>query len=120
MTMHVTRIEFEQLVEEALASLPPQFAKLLDNVAVVVEEEPSDDDLDVLEDDGELLGIYRGVALTRRTHDMLPMLPDQIAIFRGPILRIARNRHDAVHEIRDTVIHELGHYFGLDDHDMAY
>ena len=119
--MHFTRAEFERLVEEALESLPPQFARLLDNVAVVVEEEPSDDDLDALEDsDNELLGIYRGVALTHRTHDMLPMLPDQIAIFRGPILRIARNRHEAVHEIRDTVIHELGHYFGLHDDDMAY
>ena len=113
--------EFERLVAEALQSLPPRFAELVQNVAVVVEEEPSDEDLDLLDDDdGELLGIYRGVALTRRTHDMLPMLPDQIAIFRGPIMRIARTRHEAVHEIRDTVIHELGHYFGLHDHDMAY
>jgi predicted Zn-dependent protease with MMP-like domain len=128
--MHFTPSEFERLVEEALETLPPQFAALLENVAVVVEEEPSDEDLELLDDDhedddadggpGELLGIYRGVALTRRTHDMLPMLPDQIAIFRGPILRIARNRHDAVHEIRDTVIHELGHYFGLHDHEMPY
>ena len=118
--MHLTRQEFESLVEEALAGLPPQFAELLENVAVVVEEEPSDEDLEVLEDDGELLGIYRGVALTHRTHDMLPMLPDQIAIFRGPILRIARSRRDAIHEVRDTVIHELGHYFGLHDDDMAY
>lgn len=118
--MHVPPHEFERIVEEALASLPPQFAALLDNVAVVVEEEPDEDDLEVLEDDGELLGIYRGVALTRRTHDMLPMLPDQIAIFRGPILRISRDRRQALHEIRDTVIHELGHYFGLDDDDMAY
>jgi predicted Zn-dependent protease with MMP-like domain len=113
--------EFERLVAEALQTLPPRFAELVQNVAVVVEEEPSDDDLDLLDDDAdELLGIYRGVALTRRTHDMLPMLPDQIAIFRGPIMRIARTRHEAVHEIRDTVIHELGHYFGLHDHDMAY
>ena len=113
--------EFERLVAEALQSLPPRFAELVQNVAVVVEEEPSDEDLDLLDDDaGELLGIYRGVALTRRTHDMLPMLPDQIAIFRGPIMRIARTRQNAVHEIRDTVIHELGHYFGLHDHDMAY
>ena len=118
--MHLTRQEFESLVEEALAGLPPQFAELLENVAVVVEEEPSDEDLEVLEDDGELLGIYRGVALTHRTHDMLPMLPDQIAIFRGPILRIARSRREAIHEVRDTVIHELGHYFGLHDDDMAY
>jgi predicted Zn-dependent protease with MMP-like domain len=119
--MHITRSEFEHLVEEALASLPPRFAELLDNVAVVVEEEPSDDDLEALDDDeNELLGIYRGVALTRRTHDMLPMLPDQIAIFRGPILRVARTRREAVEEIRDTVIHELGHYFGLHDHEMPY
>lgn len=119
--MHFTRSEFEHLVEEALETLPPQFAAMLDNVAVVVEEEPSDEDLELLEDpDGELLGIYRGVALTRRTHDMLPMLPDQIAIFRGPILRVTRNRNDAIHEIRDTVIHELGHYFGLHDHEMPY
>ena len=113
--------EFERLVEEALQSLPPRFAELVQNIVVVVEEEPSDDDLELLHDEGsELLGIYRGVALTRRTHDMLPMLPDQIAIFRGPILRIARTRHEALHQIRDTVIHELGHYFGLHDHDMAY
>jgi len=120
--MHVSPSEFERLVEEALESLPQRFASMLDNVAVVVEEEPSDDDLEVLadDDDGELLGIYRGVALTQRTHDMLPMLPDQIAIFRGPIMRIARDRHHAVHEIRDTVIHELGHYFGLHDHEMPY
>ena len=117
----LTRIEFERLVEEALASLPPQFAELLDNVAVVVEEEPNDDDLDLVEDEnGELLGLYRGVARTRRTHDMLPTLPDQIAIFRGPILRVARSRRDAIHEIRETVIHELGHYFGLHDDDMVF
>jgi predicted Zn-dependent protease with MMP-like domain len=113
--------EFERLVEEALKTLPPEFAKLLDNVAVAVEEEPSDDDLDLLDDpDGELLGIYRGVALTRRTHDMLPTLPDQIAIFRGPINRVTRSRGDAIEQIRETVIHELGHYFGLHDEDMAY
>jgi predicted Zn-dependent protease with MMP-like domain len=68
----------------------------------------------------ELLGIYRGIALTHRTHDMLPALPDQIAIFRGPILRVARNRNDAVQQIRETVIHELGHYFGLSDAEMIY
>jgi predicted Zn-dependent protease with MMP-like domain len=118
----MTPAEFESLVEEALESLPPNFASLLDNVAVVVEEEPSDEDLDLLEDDehSELLGIYRGVALTERRHDMLPMLPDQIAIFRGPILRVTRTRRDAIQQVRETVIHELGHYFGLDDHDMAY
>ena len=119
--MRISATEFESLVEEALHELPPQFSSLLANIAIVVEEEPTDDDLELLDDeDGELLGIYRGVALTERTHDMLPMLPDQVAIFRGPILRVTRTRREAVEEIRDTVVHELGHYFGLDDDDMAY
>ena len=100
--------EFDALVEEALRSLPREFADLLDNVAIVVEEEPNDEDLE--EADEELLGIYR----------VIPPLPDQIAIFRGPILRIARNRKEAVREIRDTVVHELGHYFGLEDDGMIY
>jgi len=116
--------EFERLVEEALASLPPQFADLLENIAVVVEEEPSEEDLELLGEDrdeyDELLGIYRGIALTHRTHDMLPALPDQVAIFRGPINRIAMTRREAVRQIRETVIHELGHYFGLHDDDMVF
>ena len=113
--------EFERLVEEALATLPPEFARLVQNVAIVVEDEPTEFDREALEDpDDELLGIYRGVALTQRTHDMLPMLPDQIAIFRGPINRITRTRGEAIEEIRDTVVHELGHYFGLHDHEMEY
>jgi predicted Zn-dependent protease with MMP-like domain len=117
---HISRTEFEDVVEEALDQLPEQFASLLDNIAVVVEEEPTGEDLDLLEDGAnELLGIYRGIPMTRRTHDMM-LLPDQIAIFRGPILRVTRNRHDAVRQIRQTVIHELGHYFGLDDADMVF
>lgn len=122
--MRVTRHEFEELVEQAVGELPQQFADLLDNILIVVEEEPTDEDLEALgdeaADDDELLGIYRGVALTHRTHDMLPMLPDQIAIFRGPILRIARTRQEIVDEIRETVIHELGHYFGLHDDEMVF
>jgi predicted Zn-dependent protease with MMP-like domain len=119
--MRISHADFDRLVEQALSDLPPQFSKILDNVVIIVEEEPSDDDLDLVEDpDGELLGVYRGVARTRRTHDMLPMLPDQIAIFRGPILRVVRDPREIVREVRDTVIHELGHYFGLHDHDMPY
>jgi len=112
--------DFEQLVEQALGELPQRFATLLDNIAIVVEEEPTGEDLDLLDEDAnELLGIYRGVPMTERSYGA-PQLPDQIAIFRGPILRVARSRGDAVHEIRDTVIHELGHYFGLDDEEMSY
>ncbi len=119
----LTRAEFERVVGEALDSLPKRFADLVHNVVIAVEDEPSDEDLESIEEDddpdAELLGIYRGVALTERTHDM-PLLPDEIAVFRGPINRVARTRSEAVHEVRETVIHELGHYFGLDDDDMPH
>ncbi|MFY9718257.1 MAG: metallopeptidase family protein [Candidatus Cybelea sp.] len=118
---HLTRSEFEEVVSEALESLPQQFAELIENVIVTVEEEPTDEDLESTEDEdddaSELLGIYRGVALTERSHDM-PLLPDEIAVFRGPINRVTGKRSEAVHEVRETVIHELGHYFGLDDEEM--
>ncbi|HEX3671995.1 MAG TPA: metallopeptidase family protein [Candidatus Cybelea sp.] len=118
--MQLTRADFERVVEEALESLPKRFADLVENVAISVEEEPTAEDLDSIEDpdeDTELLGIYRGVALTDRTHDM-PLLPDEIAVFRGPINRVTRSWREAVEEIRETVVHELGHYFGLSDDDM--
>ena len=110
--------EFERVVAEALDSLPSRFAELIENVVITIEEEPSAEDLEAGEDDdSELVGIYRGVALTERTHDM-PLLPDEIAVFRGPINRLARTRRDAVEEIRETLIHELGHYFGLDEDEL--
>src|SRR3954454_4819158 len=116
---HISRQEFESVVEEALDELPEQFASLLENIVVVVEEEPTADELDILEEHNELLGICRGALMTRRTYAKM-LLPDQIAIFRGPILRVTRNRGDAVRQIRQTVIHELGHYFGLDDDEMVF
>ena len=121
--MRLSTTEFEALVEQAVKELPEEFARLLDNIALLIEEEPTDEDLEALGEDAhddELLGIYRGIARTERTYDMLPHLPDQIAIFRGPILRIARDRRHAIHEIRETVIHELGHYFGLGDDEMVF
>jgi predicted Zn-dependent protease with MMP-like domain len=115
----LTRAEFERVVGDALESLPKRFADMVDNVVISVEDEPSPEDLDIVDGDDELLGIYRGVALTERTHDM-PLMPDEIAIFRGPINRVARSRADAVAEVRETVIHELGHYFGLSDEEMPH
>jgi predicted Zn-dependent protease with MMP-like domain len=118
----LTRAEFERVVNEALESLPKRFAEMVENVVIAVEDEPTDEDLESIDDgddDSELLGIYRGVALTERTHDM-QLLPDEIAVFRGPINRVARDRNEAVREVRETVIHELGHYFGLDDDEMPH
>jgi predicted Zn-dependent protease with MMP-like domain len=120
---YLTRAELERVVGEALESLPKRFADLVENVVIAVEDEPTAEDLDGIEPDSdgdsELLGIYRGVALTDRTHDM-PLLPDEIAVFRGPINRVANTRQDAVREVRETIIHELGHYFGLDDDEMPH
>lgn len=112
------------MVDDALASLPKRFTDLIKNVVIVVENEPTDEDLacdaDELDGDSEILGIYRGVALTDRGLDGVPLVPDEIAVFRGPINRVARSRDDAVREVRRTLIHELGHYFGLEDDEMPF
>ncbi|MBV8345751.1 MAG: metallopeptidase family protein [Candidatus Eremiobacteraeota bacterium] len=116
---NLSRDEFERVVDEAIESLPRRFADLVENVAIAVEEEPSAEDLGSVDDDPdvELLGIYRGVALTERSHDA-PLMPDEIAVFRGPINRVTHSWHEAVEEVRETVMHELGHYFGLGDDEM--
>lgn len=126
MKSELSRRDFERVVSEAVDGLPKRFADMIENVVISVEEEPNDEDLDSIEhddvagpddDDQELLGIYRGVPLPEREQGD-PLLPDEIAIFRGPINRVVRTRDEAVHEVRETVIHELGHYFGLGDEDM--
>ena len=114
---------FGELVEEALAGLPPEFRRRVDNLAVVVEEEPTQEELAALgmAPDEELFGSYWGEAYPDRTpSDYWGVLPDRIAIYRGPIVRACRSRADVVREVRDTVLHELGHYFGLTDEGMPF
>ncbi|HEV8610479.1 MAG TPA: metallopeptidase family protein [Thermoanaerobaculia bacterium] len=113
--------EFEALVEEALGGVPETFRRYLDNVVVVVEEEPSDEDYDETDtpDDEELFGIFRGAPYFERDR-VVSSLPAQVAIFRGPILRTCTTRGEAVREIRETVVHELGHLLGLGDEEMPY
>jgi predicted Zn-dependent protease with MMP-like domain len=117
----ITPEQFEIYVEEALAAVPPQFRTYLDNVVIVVEEEPLPEDYEETEtpDDEELFGIFRGVSYFERSQ-VISDLPGQIAIFRGPILRSCATRGEAVREIRDTVVHELGHVLGLEDGEMPY
>lgn len=121
--MRVPAEEFDTLVERAIDSLPPQFAELLDNVVVMVEEEPSDEDLESVGIDpasgDELLGLYQGTPLSERD-TYYSALPDRVLIFRGPILRRSASRREVVREVRDTVIHELGHHFGLGEEDMPF
>jgi len=113
--------EFDALVEQALSGVPERFRRYLDNVVVVVEEEPTDEDYDETDtpDEDELFGIFRGAPFFERNRSVTE-LPAQIALFRGPILRSCASRGEAVREIRDTVVHELGHLLGLDDEEMPY
>jgi predicted Zn-dependent protease with MMP-like domain len=113
--------EFDQLVEQALSAVPERFRRYLDNVVIVVEEEPTDEDYDETDtpDEDELFGIFRGSPYFERNRSVSE-LPAQIALFRGPILRSCATRGEAVREIRDTVVHELGHLLGLDDEEMPY
>ena len=99
---------FEELVADALDSIPEELGRLMDNVAVVVR-------------DGSLrsglLGLYEGIPLTRRSRGYEGMvMPDRITIFRLPILAQCRDEAAVVHQVRVTVIHEVGHHFGIDDH----
>ena len=108
------REEFEVIVRDTLEHLPSQFQYVLENVAIVIEDEPATDD-----GTDELLGVYDGVPLTERGAGDFG-LPDRIRIFRGPLLRACDTREELAEEIRRTVIHELGHHMGLDDHEMPY
>jgi len=118
-----TRQQFEELVGEALDSLPEEFAQLLDNVAVVVEERPSAFDLESVGMEAsewdQLFGLYQGVNLLERD-TFYSALPDRIAIYREPILLACASRREVLREVRDTVIHELGHYFGMEEDQMPY
>jgi predicted Zn-dependent protease with MMP-like domain len=97
---------FGQLVEAALDSIPDELRKRMRNVVVVVEDMGASPNL---------LGLYHGVPLTQRTTNYAGVLPDQITIYRLPILRHCRTVDDVVRQVRVTVVHEVAHHFGIDD-----
>jgi predicted Zn-dependent protease with MMP-like domain len=108
---------FDRLVAEALDELPRRFRRRLRNIAVVVESEPSQELLEEmgLWPHGTLLGLYQGVPLPRRGLSYGNVLPDRITIFQKPLEAMCRTRDDLKEAVKDTVKHEFGHYFGLDD-----
>jgi predicted Zn-dependent protease with MMP-like domain len=115
--------EFDAWIQEALAELPARFARLAEEVSIVVEEEPSVEILRSLELESEddLLGLYQGVPIDQASFfHPAGQLPARIAIYRGPILRLCLTKAEVIQEVRDTVVHELGHHVGLDDDDMPY
>ena len=116
MADEVADAEFEAMVDEALDRIPPVLAELVTNVVVLIEAEPPPDDRD-------LLGLYDGVDLTRRDSSYAGVLPDRITLFRGPLLRLCETRDQLRREIEITVVHEVGHHFGIDDdrlHELGY
>lgn len=112
----MTRPEFEEAVGDALDLVPTELMDQLDNVVFLVEDEPP-------EDDPELLGVYDGTPLTERDQAWGGAMPDRITIFRGPLLRMCEDREELLDEIAVTVVHEIAHHFGIDDqrlHDLGW
>ena len=106
---------FEQLVEAAVNVIPEDLARFIDNVAIVIEDEPP-------ADDPHLLGLYEGDPLTERDSWYIAAMPDRIRIFRMPILRMCQSQAEVVREVHITVVHEIAHHFGIDDdtlHDLG-
>jgi predicted Zn-dependent protease with MMP-like domain len=114
--------DFEGVVRQALDTLPADLQAAIENVAVTIEDEPSADDLlSVGLDPGRdtLLGLYQGVPLPERGPSSYGLeLPDRIVVYRLPLLEVCTSRRELLREIRDTVIHELGHYFGLPEEEL--
>jgi predicted Zn-dependent protease with MMP-like domain len=100
------REEFEALVGEALDTIPPALTEHMENVVIVVEDDPPEPGL---------LGLYQGVPLTERGGTYAGFLPDRISVYRRPLLAVCATREELVREVRVTVVHEIAHHFGIDD-----
>src|SRR5579863_2204088 len=111
--------EVEEIVDQAIADLPEEFRKQMDNVAVIVEAWPSHQELkdSNMLPNSLLFGLYRGIPKTKRTI-YYSSLPDKITIFAGPILAVSQDQEDAKRRIKDTVHHEIGHHFGMSDEQL--
>jgi predicted Zn-dependent protease with MMP-like domain len=116
----VPRANFERLVADALATIPRRFRDAMKNIAIVVEDEPSSELLDEmeLEPPDTLLGLYQGIPLTERAWGYGNALPDRILLFQGPLERESEDDDDLVVAIGETLIHEIGHYFGLSEEEI--
>ena len=116
----MTKTQFEALVARAMRSLPRTFRDKIKNIAVVVEDWADAETLAEMgiEPPDTLYGLYRGIDLTRRDGSYGNVLPDVVTIYQGPIEEDAADEEEMAEIVRETVVHELGHYFGLDDETM--
>jgi predicted Zn-dependent protease with MMP-like domain len=110
-------IDFDEVIRQTLDEFPRDLQRSIANVAIVVEEFADDETLELaeLDDPLDLLGFYHGIPLTERTHSYGLILPDKISIYRQPILNLSKSDDQIRTRIRQTVRHELAHYFGIDD-----
>jgi predicted Zn-dependent protease with MMP-like domain len=113
--LRLSRDDFEREVARALDGIPEPFASLLANVAVVVEDEP---DAATRAAFGPVLGLYEGVPLTAGDEGFAPALPPRITVFQGPHERSCRSLAELRAEVRETVLHEVAHQFGMDEDDL--
>ena len=115
----LTDEEFESAIQDALDTIPEEFLDELENVAIVMADEPEEEDFECdgyYTEEGDLLGLYDGIAMTERGDDYgFGDYPDTIMIFKGPHERLGLNRAGTLEEIRTTVVHEIAHYFGMDE-----
>lgn len=113
--IHVSDEEFEEMLQGAIEAIPERFASRLDNVAFIIAEEPTEDQLRSTETpDGEtLFGLYEGISLPERSENYGGAVPDTITLFRGPLEEWCESEEELREEINETVWHEVGHYFGL-------
>lgn len=116
----MTRNEFRDLVDEALDGIPPNFREAMQNIAIVVEDDPTPEQLAEVEIDppDTLLGLYEGTPLTERQWGDGNRLPDKITLFQCPIEDASDDEDDVVVAIGETLIHEIGHYFGLSEDEI--
>jgi predicted Zn-dependent protease with MMP-like domain len=116
----VTRDRFRRLVDEALETIPEDFRDAMQNIAIVIEDEPTAEQLDEVGIDPEdtLLGLYEGIPLTERQWAHGNTLPDKITLFQGPIEDASDGEDDAIVAIGETLIHEIGHYYGLSEEEI--
>ncbi len=123
----LTDEEFEAAVQDAIDSIPDEFLDELENVAIIIADEPEEEDFEgdgYFTEEGDLLGLYDGMSLTERDGGYgVGDYPDTITVFKGPHERLEGGRDEIVEEVRKTVVHEIAHYFGLDEDqvdDMGY
>jgi len=114
------RARFRKLVEQAMRGLPDSVIRRMDNVEIVVADEPTSDQIDERAlDPDELFGLYEGTPLLQRGSGYTMVVPDRIVIFRGPLERAFDDPAEIAEEVRITVLHELAHHFGFEEERIA-